>query len=366
MSRFHIRVNGVGNAWPVPLGTSHPFYDASDPENLANVSFSILKSSGDAGGEGINPGVIEWEVLVDAGHGIVQYLIRHGNRMPDAVVLTHAHLDHTLSLDWIIQSYYRHHRKQKNMPLHASRPAWDFFASSFPQLPPLTLYRELKPGVKTGIEGIGGLELTPLPVYHGEYARGPNMLLFELQPEVRRREGARADGTGPVRSLFSGDILCPLLRRADYRTLLDVDLAFLDSNNRFPYTPSNHWSVCSEGADGKSESKFLKSWRQRISCTHLIASHLPVMRDQEVHAYFDEFMAYCDESMPLSVFDFCGRIRPRKVMLVHYSGMEDWNHHGQELLNPVQLENWAGAEAERRGIGAEFRVPRPGDLYRIG
>lgn len=365
MSRTYIRVNGVGNAWPVPLGTSHPFYDASDPENLANVSFSILKVSGNPGSDGINPESIEWEVLVDAGHGIVQYMIRHGNRMPDAVVLTHAHLDHTLSLDWIIQSYYRHYRKEKSMPLHASRPAWEFFSSSFPQLPPLTLYRELKPGVKTGIEGIGGLKLTPFPVYHGESARGSGMLLFEFQSETPGGTGNEPEVNNPVRILFSGDILCPLLRRADYRLLENCDMAFLDSNNRFPYTSSNHWSICSEGADGKSESKFLKSWRQQVSCTHLMAPHLPVKRDPEVHAYFDEFLAYCDETMPLSVFDFCSRVRPRRVMLVHYSGMEDMNHHGEDLMNPVQLENWANAEAERRGIASEFMVPGPGDLYEI-
>ena len=39
MSKYFIRVNGVGNAWPVPLGTGHPFYDAGEPEQLANVSF---------------------------------------------------------------------------------------------------------------------------------------------------------------------------------------------------------------------------------------------------------------------------------------------------------------------------------------
>ncbi|MCK4747182.1 MAG: hypothetical protein KAT15_09110, partial [Bacteroidales bacterium] len=118
MSKYFVRVNGVGNAWPVPIGTEHPFYDAADPEQLANVSFSLLKSSTGTP----DPENLEWEVLIDAGHGIVQYLIRHGNRLPDSVVLTHAHLDHTLSLDWIIQSYYRYHQKQKKMPLYASQP----------------------------------------------------------------------------------------------------------------------------------------------------------------------------------------------------------------------------------------------------
>ena len=114
MSKYFVRVNGVGNAWPVPLGSDHPFYDPGDPEQLANVSFSLLKSSGNSP----TSTTIEWEILIDAGHGIVQYLIRHGNRIPEAVVLTHAHLDHTLSLDWIIQSFYRLHQKEKKRLIH--------------------------------------------------------------------------------------------------------------------------------------------------------------------------------------------------------------------------------------------------------
>ena len=55
MSKYYIRVNGVGNAWPVPLGTRHPFYDAGDIEQLANVSFSILKLSADPASGVIEP-----------------------------------------------------------------------------------------------------------------------------------------------------------------------------------------------------------------------------------------------------------------------------------------------------------------------
>jgi len=352
MSKFFVRVNGVGNAWPVPLGSDHPFYDPGDTEQLANVSFSLLKSSGNSP----TPNAIEWEVLIDAGHGVVQYLIRHGNRLPEAVVLTHGHLDHTLSLDWIIQSYHRHHRKEKKFPIYSSPKAWDFLGQSFPQLPPLARHAELKPGGSTEIEGIPEIRLSTYPVFHGEMAPGPLMLVFELKlPEKEET----------VKIVFSGDLLCPLLRKADYRYINDSSMFFLDANNRFPYTSSNHWSICSEGPDGRSESKYLKSFRQQISCTHLIAGQLPVIRDEIVHAYFDEFLAYCDESIPFSVFDFCKKVTSKKTMLVHYSGMEDKNHGGEDILNPVQLENWANAEAERRGIDSHFQVPQPGDLFEI-
>ena len=36
------RVNGRGNAWPVFLGSTHPFYDTNDIRDLANASYSII------------------------------------------------------------------------------------------------------------------------------------------------------------------------------------------------------------------------------------------------------------------------------------------------------------------------------------
>jgi hypothetical protein len=114
-----------------------------------------------------------------------------------------------------------------------------------------------------------------------------------------------------------------------------------------------------------SESKYVKAWRQELSCTRMISTHLSVPADPVGNAYFDEFLAYCDENMPFSVFDFCRRILPLKTLLVHYSGMEDKNHYGEAFLNPVQLENWTSAEAERRGIRSEFIVPQPGDIFEL-
>jgi len=35
MGNIYIRVNGTGNAWPVPLGSNHPFYNREDQEELA-------------------------------------------------------------------------------------------------------------------------------------------------------------------------------------------------------------------------------------------------------------------------------------------------------------------------------------------
>ena len=270
---------------------------------------------------------------------------------------------------WILQSYYRHHDKKSTMPVYASNPTWSDLSVALPQLPGISTFRELLPGAEIGFDGMPELKLTAFPVYHGEKARGPNMLAFQIGlPEGENRK-----------IIFSGDILCPLLRKADYRFLGDASLLFVDASNRFPYPAYNHWSIMDEspatsrGAlekagqtpEASPESKYLKSFREQISCTHLIAPHLQVQRHHQIHAYFDEFLADCDEGIPLSVFEFANRINPEQIYLVHYSGMEDRNHHGESLLNPIELENWTNTEAGIRGLAPSFHVPRPGNVYEI-
>jgi len=107
MSKIKVRINGRGNAWPVILGQEHSFYNRNNPEDLANASCSILKSKTDQPKEDD----IEWDLMIDAGHGTVQYLLKNCNRIPETVFITHPHIDHTLGLDWIVQSYYKRHKK---------------------------------------------------------------------------------------------------------------------------------------------------------------------------------------------------------------------------------------------------------------
>ena len=128
MSNVFIRVNGRGNAWPIPLGEEHPFYSSENIEDYANASFSIIGTEEDL----IKNDNINWEILIDAGHGTIQYLLKHENRIPEAIVLTHSHIDHTLSIDWIIQSYYQLNNRKKRYPIYASKLCWDNTFKSFP------------------------------------------------------------------------------------------------------------------------------------------------------------------------------------------------------------------------------------------
>ena len=82
MSQIQVRINGRGNAWPVMLGQNHPFYDRMNYEDLANASCSIIKTVEKQTVEKD----IEWDLMIDAGHGAVQYLLKNCNRIPEALL----------------------------------------------------------------------------------------------------------------------------------------------------------------------------------------------------------------------------------------------------------------------------------------
>ena len=43
MNRHYLRINGRGNAWPIPLGHVHPFYSDGNVMDYANASFSLME-----------------------------------------------------------------------------------------------------------------------------------------------------------------------------------------------------------------------------------------------------------------------------------------------------------------------------------
>ena len=159
---IYIRTNGRGNAWPVPLGREHPFYDKNQFEDLANASFSIIKFANDKS--------IEKELLIDAGHGAIQYLIQSANRIPEAIFLTHPHIDHTISIDWVVQSYWRQYKKK--YPIYASPLCWEQTLATFPQLAKLVNFKALYAGKARKVDELTGMEVVFYPVFHGESAAG--------------------------------------------------------------------------------------------------------------------------------------------------------------------------------------------------
>ena len=343
-SSIFIRTNGRGNAWPIPLGKQHPFYNKNHFEDLANASFSIIEYD--------QNNKINKELLIDAGHGTIQYLIKSNNRIPEAIFLTHPHIDHTLSIDWIVQSYWRQYKKK--FPIYASQLCWEQTLGSFPQLKNMVKFNALLPGKAATINEFPGMKLSFLPVFHGESAVGAGMLLFEYK-ESRK-------------ALFTGDILIPLLRKSDILHLQNCDVVYTDSNNRYPYPNSNHWSICRPELINQNESELLKGWLQSRSnkTSWLIRPNLPIKFNKTIHGYFDVFLreSYSGQELILSIFDFSKAINPKKVHLVHYSGSEDNKHYGKEILNTVELENWANKKASQAMLKSKFIVPKTGNLFK--
>ena len=339
-SSVQIIVHGRGNAWPVPLGETHPFYDRTDPGDLSNASYSLL-ASGPAG--------VAADILVDAGHGTIQSLIKGMNRIPDTICLTHGHMDHTLGVDWVVQSYWRkYHRRY---PLYCTAPVFDFLISSYPQLADLIGHRELEPGVPVAIEGESHFTVTAYPVYHGRSAVGASMLLFR---------------SGQHRVLFTGDLITPLLRSSDYRVLKDADLVVADCNNRFPYPGANHWSFAGKPEDPLVRSEKLNDFLDGLKPEDLTRPHDPGHAGEAARSYFGAFARDFDPGkQPFTILEFLKKITPRRVVLVHYSGSEDLKYYREPVLTEGELFSWAEHTARSVGIGSEWIIPAPGQLIQV-
>jgi glyoxylase-like metal-dependent hydrolase (beta-lactamase superfamily II) len=335
---LQLLVHGRGNAWPVMLGERHPFYDRHDYRDLANAAFSLVAR---------DDGILSGDILVDAGHGTIQSLLAGVNRIPDCICLTHGHMDHTLSVDWVVQSYWKLHQKERRYPLYATLPVYRFLIRSYPHLEEILEFRELVPGETVNLELGRRTSLTGYPVYHGQGAVGASMLFFE---------------SGAKRVLFTGDLFSPLLRKEDYKRLQGADLVVADCNNRFPWPRTNHWSFAGHPDDPMERSEPLCSFLGETDLHGLTGPHLGGGAGEATASYFERFTAEWDpQTQPFTLLEFLSRIDARRVVLVHYSGTEDQKHYGEPMLSAAQLRKWVAETASRAGAGASFIIPEPGE-----
>jgi len=312
---YHLRINGRGNAWPVPIAQVHPFYSLPGAPDYANASYSLLRQD--------DAGKVVMDLLVDAGHGIVPFLLRHGNRIPDALLITHPHFDHTLGMDWIIQSYYRFHGN-KRYPVYATRGCREQIIAAMPHMADLAAFTDLPYGVPVEVPEAGeDITVTAYPVYHGPHARAAAMLRVAV-PQAGRQ------------LLFTGDVLLPLLQQKDMEGLQNIDWLLADANNRFPYPKTNHWSVTRHPQD----DRYLLSWLEKLTPEALMAPHnfQSYTNYSYLLGFFEDFPDKKDYL--LTLLDFAVRVRPRNLLLAHYSGMEDEKYYGGELLDTKGLQSW--------------------------
>jgi len=297
------------------------------------------------------PGNATVDILIDAGHGTVQSMITGMNRMPDSICLTHGHMDHTLGVDWVVQSFWRQHNKTERYPLYATLPVFQFLISSYPQLADLIEHRELDPGISQPVGSGDYFTLTSYPVYHGKSAVGASMLLFEAEE---------------CRLLFTGDLITPLLRSSDYDHLKNIDLLVVDGNNRFPYPGANHWSFSGKPGDPLVRSERLNAYLSTLDPVDLTVPHQPGRANEAATSYFNAFLKDFDvEQQPFTVLEFLKRVTPQRVVLVHYSGNEDLKYYREPILPAGELLFWADRTAFTAGIKSEIIIPTTGQIIRL-
>jgi Beta-lactamase superfamily domain len=330
--RVVIRTNGRGNAWPLELGVSGDRHQALMDSALeyANTSLSIL------GYDRANDKKPRWEVLFDVGQGVLPFLVQHGNRLPDAVLLSHPHFDHVSGLDWLGASFRRNGPPDAKLPVFTTSPCWNDVTSRFPWIKDNLELQALEFRKKTEIDVAPGLFVTAFPVFHGAYAPGACLMLLEYVANDSR-----------VKAILSGDLLCPLIEPNDYELLYEAHVAYVDANTRFPCPSSSHWSIL----QATSGAKLLQNWIAKHKIADLLAPHdgmasLP----QSMNLYNDLYW---------SIDTFVQRVAPQSVALVHYSGYEDVAVHNEPILTDAALYQWicSNLDAQR------WHVPLPGHEF---
>jgi hypothetical protein len=311
--RVVIRTNGRGNAWPLELGASgarHQSLIDAVPE-YANTSLSIL------GYDRANATEPRWEVLFDIGQGVLPFLVQHGNRLPDAVLLSHPHYDHVSGLDWLGASVRRNRHPHAKLPVLTTSLCWKDITNRFPWFNTDFTLQALTLRPKTAIDVAPGLSVTALPVFHGMYAPGSCLLLLEYT-----ENGAYA------KAILSGDLLCPLIEPHDYTLLHGARVAYVDANTRFPCPPSGHWSIlhASSGANP------LPNWMANLKLDDLLAPDAGMVSIPRA--------MHLDRVLCWSIDTFVERVAPQSVALVHYSGYEDSTVHHEAILTDVELRQW--------------------------
>lgn len=155
MPEFSITFLGTGTSVGVPvIGCSCDVCVSENPRNQ-RLRSSILVRAG------------EISVLVDSGPDLRLQALREGIREIDAVIYTHAHVDHVAGFDEL-RAFCWH--KPEPLPLHATSGCMEtlktMFGWAFSDLNIYRGYVKPDPRLIDGPFAYGDLRITPLPVEH--------------------------------------------------------------------------------------------------------------------------------------------------------------------------------------------------------
>jgi hypothetical protein len=343
-----IRVNGCGNAWPVFLGEDHPFYNRFSSDDLGSASYSMIGCST----KSFSTRSVDWEIVIDAGHNTVPFLLKNENRIPEAVLLTHGHLDHILGTDWIAQSC-NFSQRGKKLPLYATNLCWQQVLQTIPHIKPAVKFHELKPGTKIPVSEVDGLFVNAFPVYHGDGARGAVMLLLSY----------KKDNIFSY-ALFTGDMVFPFLRNDDYAEISKAQVLYIDCSNRYCYPLSNHIGFTGKPADKNALPDYAHEWKKNNPLKQIVEKQIQHTNDPYFKDYFEDFLQQYNDykNIPFTIIDFINKSGIRQINLVHYSGYHDKKYYGENVMNSSKLKKWAKNLLPE---GFAVNVPKTGNITRL-
>ncbi len=146
---------GTGTSVGIPvIGCACPVCHSSDPRNNRLRSSILVRTP-------------ETTLLIDSGPDLRAQALREDLRAIDAILYTHAHLDHIAGFDEL-RAFCWH--REAPLPLHATpgcmKSLRTMFAWAFDEDNTYKGYVRPAPHVIDGPFRYGGLRITPLPVVH--------------------------------------------------------------------------------------------------------------------------------------------------------------------------------------------------------
>lgn len=228
MADFSLTFLGTGTSVGVPvIGCSCAVCHSPNPKNR-RLRASVLIKAG------------ETTVLVDSGPDLRAQALREGLKSIDAVIYTHAHLDHVAGFDEL-RAFCWH--KPHPLPLHATEDCMatlkTMFGWAFSDLNVYRGYVKPDPRIIKDVFYYGDLKITPLPVEHA--AVETLGFLFEY-PHHRK-------------IAYLPDV--KLIPSATLRLLEGVDVLVVDSLRPAPHP--THFSL-SEALDAIRASRAGEAW----------------------------------------------------------------------------------------------------------
>ena len=207
-AEFSFTFLGTGTSVGVPvIGCDCAVCTSSDPRNQRFRSSIVVRAAGQT-------------LLVDSGPDLRMQALREGLREIDAVIYTHAHLDHVAGFDELRAFCWR---RPTPLPLHATQGCmeslqkmfgWAFFPDT-----PVVGYVRPDPRLIDGLFSYGDLKVPPLPVEHasvetiGSLFEVPGARKLAYLPDVKRIPAATMELLDGV-----GVLVIDALRKSEHPT----------------------------------------------------------------------------------------------------------------------------------------------------